>query len=58
MLSCHLHVSDPEKLSDQALVVKLRQLEWLASANHLSTKLKDGARLLPDILTNYGQEDY
>lgn len=61
MLSTHLHIPAPENLSDEMLVRKLRQLEWLMQANHLQVKLKEGAKLLPDInsnITDGEEKDY
>jgi hypothetical protein len=52
MLSVHMHIPFPENLPSDLLVRKMRQLDWLMKANHLSVKLKDEGSILPKIKVN------
>jgi hypothetical protein len=58
MLSAHMNIPYPERLPDNVLVEKMRQLDWLLCSNHLPVKLDSkSAGLLPYINTEADGED-
>jgi hypothetical protein len=56
MLSRYMSIPFPEKLDDETLMRKLRQLEWLMGAGHLPVKLKDGSLLPAEEINTDGEE--